>query len=215
MIHAVTSANAVHYRRELIEMFRLRHRAFRERLDWEVESKDGIERDRFDDLDPIYLLYINEAGHVQGSARLLSTTGPYMLRDVFAQVLGGEEAPCDPGVWESSRFAAEVQHADGQGIAALSRITSMLLCGEFELAFVNGFHGIVSVYDVRMERVLQRAKLYEHGHRIGREVRIGKTRTLAGYFDVSERMVTTLRSVFGVTDSVFARRPNFQTKQAA
>jgi len=37
-------------------MFRLRHTVFRERLGWEVASKDSREQDEFDDCDPMYVI---------------------------------------------------------------------------------------------------------------------------------------------------------------
>ena len=69
------------------QMFRLRAKAFADRLNWDVKVIDGQERDRFDDCDPLYILSLNPAGRVAGSARLLQTTGPNMLADVFPQLL--------------------------------------------------------------------------------------------------------------------------------
>ncbi len=37
--------------------------------------------------------------------RLLPTTGPYMLADVFPQLLRGEDPPKAEHIWEISRFA--------------------------------------------------------------------------------------------------------------
>lgn len=215
MIHAVTSVNAHRYGRALEQMFRLRHRVFVERLHWAVQSREGLEYDCFDDLDPIYLLHIGTDGRVNGCARLLPTTGPYMLRDVFSELLAGGSAPCDEGILESSRFAIDMERTDGEGIASLSQITGMLLYGEFELAYRHGYRSIVSVYDIRMERILRRAGLYENGHRLGEPTEIGGTRTVAGLFDTSERMLSTLGAVLGFSTSVFAEAPNLITKRAA
>ena len=71
----------------LREMHRMRYRVFKERLSWKVEVKDGEERDRFDDLNPVYVIALDEAEKVVGSWRLVPTTGPYMLRDVFSDLL--------------------------------------------------------------------------------------------------------------------------------
>src|SRR5690348_10357820 len=89
---------------QLEGMFRLRHEVFKERLDWEVGSRAGKERDVFDDLDPVYIV-CEKDGDVLGSWRLLPTTGPYMLQDVFPELLHGQPAPNAPHVWEISRFA--------------------------------------------------------------------------------------------------------------
>jgi len=42
---------------------------------------------------------------VVGCWRLLPTTGPYMLKDIFSHLLWGKPAPEQPDVWEISRFA--------------------------------------------------------------------------------------------------------------
>ena len=90
-------------RQTMRRMFRFRHRVFHERLGWEVESRNGLEMDRFDALDPVYMVSENIRKEIDGSWRLLPTTGPYMLKDTFPQLLRGEAAPRDPAVWEISR----------------------------------------------------------------------------------------------------------------
>lgn len=76
-----------------------------------------MERDYFDGLDPTYVLVKDEKDVVEGCRRVLPTTGPYMLNDVFPMLLRGEELSCDPAIWEVSRFA--VMPADGgEGIQA-------------------------------------------------------------------------------------------------
>ncbi len=88
MIEVISSANRERYSNELDQIFRLRHRVFKQRLDWDVASVDGRERDAFDDLDPVYLFGRGPTGEVNATWRLLPTTGPNMLRDSFAHLLG-------------------------------------------------------------------------------------------------------------------------------
>ena len=87
------------------QMFRMRAEVFSGRLGWEVEVNNGRETDRFDNEDPLYLLSVSEeTGTLQGAVRLLPTTGPYMLRDVFSVLVPGG-APEGPLLWDSSRLA--------------------------------------------------------------------------------------------------------------
>ncbi len=69
------------------QMFRLRARVFKERLDWNVAVANGRERDMFDDLHPLYVLAIDEFGRVAATFRLLRTMGPHMLADAFQELL--------------------------------------------------------------------------------------------------------------------------------
>ena len=83
-----------------------RHKVFVEQLGWELQTQDGAERDQFDRPDTVYVVAQDDNGHVSGCARLLPTTRPYLLGEVFPQLLNGLLPPCSPDVWELSRFAA-------------------------------------------------------------------------------------------------------------
>ena len=99
MIEYVTSDDAPAFRRELADMHRLRYRVFHERLGWDVAVHGDQERDTFDALPGTScLLYHDAFGRLRGCARLLKTTGPTMLRDVFQELLAGAPAPSAPTI---------------------------------------------------------------------------------------------------------------------
>ncbi|MEX0606424.1 MAG: acyl-homoserine-lactone synthase, partial [Halofilum sp. (in: g-proteobacteria)] len=89
----------------LHNMYRLRHEVFHERLGWEVTSAQGLEQDEYDALQPVYLITRGPQREVTGCLRLLPTSGPYMLRDTFPQLLAGETPPADARIWDISRMA--------------------------------------------------------------------------------------------------------------
>lgn len=94
-----------------------RHKVFVEQLGWELRTQDGAELDQFDRPDTVYVVAQDGEGHVYGCARLLPTTRPYLLGEVFPQLLNGLPPPRSPDVWELSRFAAVdlKVHASVQG----------------------------------------------------------------------------------------------------
>src|SRR5712664_1505467 len=77
----------------LAEMYRLRRRVFKDRLDWSVSVSGDLELDVFDALNPTYLIAIDQ-DTVNGCVRLLPTTGPTMLVDTFPTLLDGQPSPC-------------------------------------------------------------------------------------------------------------------------
>src|SRR5262245_37384863 len=156
--------------RKLDGMFRLRHEVFKERLDWEVGSQAGKERDMFDDLDPVYIV-CEHAGEVLGSWRLLPTTQPYMLKDVFPELLYGMPAPQAPDVWEISRFAVSKRIANNESLGTINTVTNLLLEQLFTFAARRNISRIVAVADVRFERILRRAGLLTQ--RFGPPMQIG------------------------------------------
>lgn len=169
--------------RRLEGMFKLRHEVFKERLAWEVGSFGGKERDMFDDLDPVYIVCEHQ-GEVLGSWRLLPTTGPYMLKDVFPELLHGMPAPEAKDVWEISRFAVSKRVVGNESLGTINMVTDMLLDQLGDFAKRRNISRIVAVSDVRFERILKRAGLLSH--RYGPPLQIGVTRAVSGYADVSE-----------------------------
>jgi acyl homoserine lactone synthase len=148
--------------RDLEELLRLRYRVFKERLNWDVECQDGMERDRYDDLNPVHLAYRGESGAIEGCIRLLPTTGPNMLRDVLPSLLNGTPAPCSPRIWESSRFSLDTQSTDKSKVR-LTRATHELFAGMIEFGLMWGLSHIVTVADLRVERILGTVRIRTGG----------------------------------------------------
>lgn len=180
------------------KMFRIRAKVFKERLDWEVEVKDGYERDYFDDLNPLYLLSVDEEGELLGCLRLLPTTGPNMLRDVFNILIpdGKIESPL---IWESSRFCInpDIRHKTRDvETAFVNRVTIELLSGIAEVGLAAGLDFVVTVYDARIARLLKRVNC--PADVVGGPIKIGKVMTYASLFEVSERMWQRLAQQIGL-----------------
>ena len=213
MIEVVTPENYGQYAAELTEMYRLRCRVFRDRLKWDVDVRDGLEVDQFDNLAPTYLLAMDEARNIVGTWRLLPTTGPYMLRDVFPQLLEGDEPPSAPGVWETSRFAVDCPVNDECGLSAINRITNELFCGLVELGIGNGIHEVVTVYDIRIARLLNRVGCRPFWR--SKRQRIGNTIAVAGRFEISSRVLGELRTKGGIHESVLRGSAPYKLPTAA
>ena len=118
----------------LNKMYCFRHKVFYERLGWDVGNENGMERDYFDELDPIYMLARNYHNEIEACWRLLPTTGPYMLKDTFPQLLCGDEAPHDPVIWELSRFAVLPSDSTEQTQATLNLLTFDMIRSVYDFA---------------------------------------------------------------------------------
>lgn len=198
MIDVVTPELYSAYAGPLQQMFQLRYRVFKRRLGWAVRTENGEEHDEFDAAMPIYLLAYGSDGVVAGSWRFLPTTGRYMLRDVFPQLLCGTAPPCHPLTWEGSRFAVE-----GRGIRC--RISSELLCAVTETCIAYGIRELITVYDARMERLLPRLgcppRWQSPPSRVGGEI------AFTGRFDMNRETLASLRAVGGIQASVIRNAP--------
>lgn len=192
---------------ELIdEMFRMRAEVFSGRLGWDVTVENGREIDRFDAEDPLYLLSLDEwSGQLRGAVRLLPTTGPNMLRDVFSVLMPGGAVE-SPLIWESSRFAVNPRILEVKDRAeanhTVNRTTVELLCGMVETAQQAGIEHIVSVFDARMARIFRSIDC--RFEQLGTPARIGKTMTYAGLFDMSLDMRCRLGAAGNFSEPVLA-----------
>lgn len=126
-------------------MFCDRADQFKTRLGWEVQvHQNGEERDQYDALDPLYVIWEMPDGSHGGSMRFLPTTGPVMVNDVFLDLAGGVPV-CSPLIWECTRFC-------------LSRNASCSVAGALTLGGVEimrnfAVRHFAGVFDRRMVRI--------------------------------------------------------------
>lgn len=203
MLHIVETHNRPEFQKHIEEMHALRARVFRDRLQWDVAVRDGKEIDRFDLEDPLYILSVNdETGQLDGSVRLLPTTGPNMLRDVFPILLPDGMIVESPIIWESSRFCIEPDMDSHSETSRIHRITTELLCGLVEVGMRANLSHIVSVYDARMARIFRASNC--PAEVIGTPTRIGRVMTYAGLFEISQSLWDAIAATGGIDSSVFA-----------
>jgi acyl homoserine lactone synthase len=191
VIQLITPEHHQYFTEPLHQMHRLRCRVFKERLDWGVEVREGLEVDRFDGLRPVYLLQRASDACIQGCVRLLPTTGSTMLRDVFPELLDGKAMPAGPDVWESSRFAVDMPAGNKSPSVGLSQPTFELFAGMIEFGLSRSLIDIVTVTDLRVERILRRASWPLR--RIAEPRTIGSTTAVAGYLEISIEALASVR----------------------
>ncbi len=154
MIVVVQEYNAHEHARLIDQMFRLRARVFGERLKWDVDVVDGRERDRFDDLAPVYLIHTDETGQeVRGSLRLLPTTGPTVLADFFSDTMPDAALLSAPTIWECTRFCIDEDSLRHRDQIVASRA---LISGLGSVALAAGIESILGNFDDRMLRLYRR-----------------------------------------------------------
>lgn len=204
MILVIDAINRKHHTRLLEDMFRLRARVFAGRLGWDVEVSNGMEIDEFDMLDPVYLLGFDDEYNVISCVRLLQTTGPHMLSDVFSDILQGEPPLRAPTVWEATRFCVDTERLgmNHRGKGAVARATSEMMSAIFDYARRCGILDIIGVVDPVMNRVLKRSDNAPYDY-VGATVQMGKTKAMAALLDCTEERIARVRAFAGIEGSVF------------
>jgi acyl homoserine lactone synthase len=119
---------------------------------------------------------------------MLPTTGPYMLKDTFAQTLCGQAAPQHANVWELSRFALGAH----EGRAHHFCQTAVLMMERaVEFALNRGVTQFVTVTTVAIERLFK--GLGVPTRRFGKPVQVGIERTVAFSIEVDLNTLVLLR----------------------
>lgn len=162
-----------------------RHQVFVEQLGWQLDAKDGCESDQFDRSDTVYVAVEDEEGHIAGCARLLPTTQPYLLAEVFPQLLNGLPPPRDPSIWELSRFAAmDFSQPAATPLAQFATSATALLMREaMACAALRGAARLITVSPIGIERLIRRLGI--QAHRAGPPMRIGGHAIFACWIDLA------------------------------
>ncbi|MDQ2822266.1 MAG: GNAT family N-acetyltransferase, partial [Pseudomonadota bacterium] len=141
-----------------------RHKVFVDTLGWNLHTTEGMELDQFDRPDTLYIASQDEAGTINGCARLLPTHRPYLLGEVFPELMQGQPIPCSPDIWELSRFAAVDFNARGGSALAQfsSGIAVQLLRQAMACAAEHGARRLITVSPIGIERLLRHTGVHAH-----------------------------------------------------
>lgn len=145
MILIINAENRQRFASELADMHRQRKIVFIDRAGWRLPVRGDVEVDAYDHDHASYLIAKADAGSnaVLASSRLLPTTRPHLMSDLFAAACG-RQVPRGPAVWEISRFCVSPQITSAYRRVRLfwemacASLETALLFGVERLTFVAG-----------------------------------------------------------------------------
>lgn len=138
------------------QMGHYRRKVFINQLGWELNTVNGMELDEFDGPDAVYVSSQDDEGNVNGVARLLPTTGPYLMEKVFPQLWAEKELPRDPQIWELSRFAVvDVNTNSSFAHQCMTRHAPKLFQLAIESIKKHAAQQLITVSPIGMERLLR------------------------------------------------------------
>ena len=140
-VHVVRSPANHAYAATLDEMFHQRHKVFVRILGWDLPDADHEkqhEADRFDGPETVYLL-VMRGGDLLGASRMVPTTGPHLMRDVFPGLCSGG-APAGPDIWEWSR--GHVKPDEPHQVR--SRVLDHIFLSGYEFALAAGIGSLTA-----------------------------------------------------------------------
>lgn len=189
----------------LDRMFRLRKRVFADQLNWDVPVVGELERDAYDNMNPVYLVWCSDdQQRLYGCMRMMPTTGPTLLYDTFRATFPDACDLIAPGIWECTRTCVDTDAlaADYPEIDA-GRAFSMIMLASCECGLDHGIHTMVSNYEPHFKRIYSRAgvKVDE----LGRADEYGKYPVCCGAFEISDRVLATMRHALTIDTPLYRR----------
>ncbi len=192
MIYIVTPENEHLYSAEMDQVFRLRHKVFVEEMGWTALAKpDGREIDQFDTKHAVHMLYIEDR-EVLGYQRLLPSTRPHLLSEVFPE-LCEVERPEGAHIWEISRHCVAPGHRAGGRYA--NSVANALATALVEWGFECG----ISQYIIEIDPmgILPLIQLHFRLMPLGLPKNIGGKDVIALTMNFDNRTLQRLREMRG------------------
>lgn len=179
MLTIIGPNNCHQYLPQLSSMHRLRKHVCVDQLNWKspyIKVISGMEFDQFDTDDAYYLVHINEHGEVDAATRLIETSQPYLLGDIFPDLVQTIKLPKSKKVWETSRYCVDTKNAP-------KSMMGILAAGMLEFALSRGITSYVSISDIRIEMLIRRYGW--NPKRLGHTIDTGTDISAAEQFKVS------------------------------
>jgi N-acyl-L-homoserine lactone synthetase len=146
MIRYIEMAGRNECRTELLQYFRLRKQVFCDQLGWVQPKPGGLEHDEYDELYNIYILNIDDQDQVvTGGVRLMPTTGPTLMQNVWADMLPSPDDFRSPNIWEATRFCVDDCSNRTRKGNFVNRATLALSLAVMEFGSANGITHVIGV----------------------------------------------------------------------
>lgn len=199
--HIITPENRALYHDELEQHYRIRHQIYVEERKWEALRKpDGREIDQFDTDEASYVLVLDDSKGVVAGMRMVPTTEPTLLSDVFPQ-LSATGPIHRPDVYELTRFFVTRQ---ARGERTGPKLHAILQTAVMEHGLDLGLSHFSIVLETWMLPMFT-----EQGWRyrpLGVPQEIDGMSTVAVMVDVSEQAVSNIRAAFDVQGEIRTQR---------
>jgi N-acyl-L-homoserine lactone synthetase len=189
----------------LTQSMKLRKKASADRLCWTLTVQGANARDSYDDFNPAYLIWCDEdKEQLYGSGRLMPTTGPTLLYDVFRDTFPHSCDLIAPGIWEMTRMCID-EAAVSRDFPDLrpEQALCLLHLALAEAALENGIHTLISNFEPHTGCIYEKvgAKFDE----LGRAHVGGRSTVCCGAFEVSPGALAQMRREIKVVGPLYRR----------
>lgn len=208
MIECFNYETAQFFGNSLAQQHKLRHKVFIARQSWDVPHYKGMEYDHYDTPAAYYLTYRDTSGVVRGIARLLPTSCPYMLQEVFPDMVN-RNLESSEKIWEGTRFA--IDH--DLPVDIRKKILNELVCAWLEFGIL---HNISEYWLLTQSFILKTfQKMGCEIEALGNVKKINGEKVLAASSLVSPDILKQVRKTTGIDQNVLITAEDLSNQQQA
>jgi len=202
MIHCINHRTWQHFGGALASQFQLRYQMLIDAQYWEVGRFQGMEYDQYDTPAATYLVWQDRQGTVRGSVRTVPTDRPYMLKDLWPDMVETCPLPQSLSVWEATRFCVDRSLPEEMR----RQVKHELVCAFLEFGLKNDIRQMIGV----MPPKLWQSVFINAGWDIefvGKEKTLEKDTIIAGLMPISLAVLEKVRKTTGIKHPVLLTAP--------
>jgi N-acyl-L-homoserine lactone synthetase len=186
----------------LLSQFQLRYRLLVDAQYWEVPRFQGMEYDQYDTPAATYLVWQDEEGVVRGSVRTVPTDRPYMLKDLWPDMVQKCPLPHSLSVWEATRFCIDpILSKDLR-----QRVKHELVLAFLEFGLKNDVQQMIGVMPPKLWQSCFVSSGWDIEF-IGDEKNVGSDTIIAGIMPISLPTLQKVRQTTGIKQPVLTTEP--------
>jgi acyl homoserine lactone synthase len=203
MIYCVNHKTLHYFADAFVSHFQLRYRSFVDGQYWNLSRYQGMEYDQYDTLAASYLCWQDSCGTVRGSVRVVPTDRPYMIKDLWPELIENRPLPDSLSVWEATRFCIDSSVSP----ELRRRIKHELVLAFIEFGLRNDIREMVGIMPPKLWQNVFVKSGWDISY-LGREKDLGKDGIIvAGLMPISLAVLEKVRAVTGISQPVLVVEP--------
>ena len=183
----------------LIDMHRLRKIIFKDRMGWDVDiTHDELEIDNYDLPETIYILVKDDKGRATGVWRMLPSSSPSMIRDIWPEFLADFPIPISNTAWEVSRFGVHTYDTTStkDHIKQVNLTTAKLILTLVQVCQMVGIEDIYTLYNPQVGRSVRRIGFIPE--EVSKEHLVDGKPSIVGRFKMDKTALKRIREKTGL-----------------
>lgn len=206
MIYCINHKTIHHFGKAFVEQFYLRYDLLVDGQYWDLSRFQGMEYDQYDTPATTYLVHVGKNGDVTGSVRAVPTDRPYMIKDIWPEIVQTRPLPESLSVWEASRFCVS-KHLTRE---ERTRVKNELVLAFLEFGLLNDVREMVGIMPPKLWQSVFVAAGWDIDF-LGPEKDLGKDGIIiAGGMPISLATLERVRKTTGIQSAVLRMAPEAQ-----